>query len=80
MKHVGDGEQSLMFVGILSSQYSPKGKATAGMGIVGYGDGVGLTIIVDGVYARHFITAYGVYTQFVGFIVLRTTESAIGSQ
>ena len=55
MKHVGDGEQSLMFFGILSSQYSPKGKATAGMGIVGYGDGVGLTIIIDGVYARPLV-------------------------
>ena len=65
MKHVRDGQQSLVFLGELSGQHGTEGESLAGVGIMGDGDEVGIRVVTDGMDARHLTAANVIDTQIL---------------
>ena len=55
-KHIADGQQSLMLMGILGGKHSTKGKALTRMGVVSDGDDVGFRVVAHRMDAWHLAT------------------------
>ena len=78
LKHIADGEKSLVLGCVLGSKHSPERKALSAMSIVGNGDLVSVAIVADGMYSRYFIAPNAGNWHFVGGYLLGSTLRTVG--
>src|SRR5574344_1830078 len=76
-KHVTDGEQSRVLVGIFSSKHRTHGKALTTVRIVRNRDFISIAVIGDTVYTGHFSLTDTIYTQLVVSHVLASFHGTV---